>query len=244
MPTDTAINRLLYAILSQKCLKDIDWNKVANNPILNGEITNGHAARMRYSRFKRQMDTAIGIAKKPRTNTPRKNKIDKSKPPVKKENDRLVHSKEDEEGGDAKRVKLERADTSSVLGEGRGRVKMEPRDRDRDAGYIPGMPFTPQSQNSTPSPGMGHHHDYPLGEMDDMATSFGFPGEELYGPMMAHEYGNGMGMGMPMAIPDSFEHVWHDQETRSVGGRGERHLISDNGGLVKNEPRWAEDYRR
>lgn len=79
---DNAMTRFLFAILQQKCLKDvsdfpllldfllpdllpdhisnhhllkIDWNKVARDPILAQEITNGHAARMRYSRFKAAM---------------------------------------------------------------------------------------------------------------------------------------------------------------------------------------------
>ncbi|KAK5660849.1 hypothetical protein OQA88_12220 [Cercophora sp. LCS_1] len=52
---DNAMTRFLFAILQQKCLKDIDWNKVAHDPILAQEITNGHAARMRYSRFKAVM---------------------------------------------------------------------------------------------------------------------------------------------------------------------------------------------
>ncbi|KAI1438571.1 hypothetical protein GGR50DRAFT_368703 [Xylaria sp. CBS 124048] len=52
---DNAMTRFLFAILRQKNLKDIDWNQVAHDPILAQEITNGHAARMRYSRFKSAM---------------------------------------------------------------------------------------------------------------------------------------------------------------------------------------------
>ncbi|KAF5874267.1 uncharacterized protein Bfra_004274 [Botrytis fragariae] len=80
MTNDGAINRLLYAILSQKCLKDIDWNKVAHDPILSQEITNGHAARMRYSRFKKQMDNATSSPVHARkTATPRRSRIEKKK---------------------------------------------------------------------------------------------------------------------------------------------------------------------
>lgn len=39
-------------MLKQKCLKDIDWNRVACDPVLLEEISNGHAARMRFSRFR------------------------------------------------------------------------------------------------------------------------------------------------------------------------------------------------
>ncbi|KAK0741698.1 hypothetical protein B0T21DRAFT_359961 [Apiosordaria backusii] len=52
---DNAMTRFLFAILQQKCLKDIDWNKVAHDPNLAQPITNGHAARMRYSRFRSAM---------------------------------------------------------------------------------------------------------------------------------------------------------------------------------------------
>ncbi|KAH6717640.1 hypothetical protein BKA61DRAFT_670063 [Leptodontidium sp. MPI-SDFR-AT-0119] len=83
MQNDNPTTRLLYAILSQKCLKDIDWNAVANNPILKLEnITNGHAARMRYSRFKKQMDAANGIVPPPATpRKPRKNRVEKTRSP-------------------------------------------------------------------------------------------------------------------------------------------------------------------
>ncbi|KAG5998333.1 hypothetical protein E4U52_000668 [Claviceps spartinae] len=50
---------LLFAILKQKSLKDIDWNQVAQDPVLAEPIRNGHAARMRYSRFR---DSFTGIA--------------------------------------------------------------------------------------------------------------------------------------------------------------------------------------
>ncbi|RAL66347.1 hypothetical protein DID88_006016 [Monilinia fructigena] len=81
MTNDGAINRLLYAILSQKCLKDIDWNKVAHDPILSQEITNGHAARMRYSRFKKQMDSTTSLPSRPRKMaTPRRSRVEKKKP--------------------------------------------------------------------------------------------------------------------------------------------------------------------
>ncbi|KAH7370839.1 hypothetical protein BKA65DRAFT_25094 [Rhexocercosporidium sp. MPI-PUGE-AT-0058] len=83
MQNDNAITRLLYAILSQKCLKDIDWNAVAHNPILNSEITNGHAARMRYSRFKKQMDASTGTLPPATPRKPRKNRVEKTRSPKK-----------------------------------------------------------------------------------------------------------------------------------------------------------------
>ncbi|GAP85713.1 hypothetical protein SAMD00023353_1300070 [Rosellinia necatrix] len=74
---DNAMTRFLFAILRQKNLKDIDWNKVAHDPILAHEITNGHAARMRYSRFRSSM---LGIEPTRRNRTgPPKSRVTKSK---------------------------------------------------------------------------------------------------------------------------------------------------------------------
>ncbi|KAK1761175.1 hypothetical protein QBC47DRAFT_23368 [Echria macrotheca] len=74
---DNAMTRFLFAILQQKCLKDIDWNKVAHDPILAQEITNGHAARMRYSRFRAAM---LGIEPQRRNRTnPNRTRVSKKK---------------------------------------------------------------------------------------------------------------------------------------------------------------------
>lgn len=75
---DNAMTRFLFAILQQKCLKDIDWNKVAHDPILAQEITNGHAARMRYSRFRAAM-LGIEPQKRKRTTTAGENRVTKRK---------------------------------------------------------------------------------------------------------------------------------------------------------------------
>lgn len=63
----------------------IDWNKVAHDPILAQEITNGHAARMRYSRFRSAM-LGLEPQRRNRTNA-NKSKVTKSKkePKTKKE---------------------------------------------------------------------------------------------------------------------------------------------------------------
>ncbi|KAK5637298.1 hypothetical protein RRF57_013010 [Xylaria bambusicola] len=63
---DNAMTRFLFAILRQKNLKDINWEQVAHDPILAQPITNGHAARMRYSRFKSAM---LGLEPTKRTRT-------------------------------------------------------------------------------------------------------------------------------------------------------------------------------
>lgn len=55
--------RFLYTIIKQLDLKAIDWNLVAGSL----EITNGHAARMRYSRFKQHMEGATTQPRAPRS---------------------------------------------------------------------------------------------------------------------------------------------------------------------------------
>ncbi|KAK0122374.1 hypothetical protein ONS95_010615 [Cadophora gregata] len=110
MPNDNAITRLLYAILSQNSLRDINWDKVANEPILNNEITNGHAARMRYSRFKKQMDASTGNLQPPTPRKPRKNRVEKTKS-AKKDKRPL--------GG----PKTERDDEKEIKSEGKGKGK-------------------------------------------------------------------------------------------------------------------------
>ncbi|KAJ5793156.1 uncharacterized protein N7503_009134 [Penicillium pulvis] len=48
--------KFLYAMLKQLDLKNIDWNRVATEQA----ISNGHAARMRFSRFRNQMEGKTG----------------------------------------------------------------------------------------------------------------------------------------------------------------------------------------
>ncbi|KAF9886627.1 hypothetical protein FE257_011267 [Aspergillus nanangensis] len=65
MPTDGPTAKFLYTIIKQLDLKSIDWSLVASQL----DISNGHAARMRYSRFRQQME---GITSTPRTSRPKK----------------------------------------------------------------------------------------------------------------------------------------------------------------------------
>ncbi|KAI9671190.1 MAG: hypothetical protein M1817_003697 [Caeruleum heppii] len=62
MPTDSAHAKFLYTIIKQLDLKSIDWNSVASQL----DITNGHAARMRYSRFKQHMEGYVPPPRRPR----------------------------------------------------------------------------------------------------------------------------------------------------------------------------------
>ncbi|PWY94929.1 hypothetical protein BO94DRAFT_530825 [Aspergillus sclerotioniger CBS 115572] len=59
LPTDGPTVRFLYTIIKQLDLKSVDWTLIATDL----GISNGHAARMRYSRFRQQME---GISPTPR----------------------------------------------------------------------------------------------------------------------------------------------------------------------------------
>ncbi|OTA65226.1 hypothetical protein K449DRAFT_263832 [Hypoxylon sp. EC38] len=90
--SDNDMTRFLFAILRQKNLKDIDWNQVAHDPIL-GEgkkITNGHAARMRYSRFRSAL-LGLEPTRRNRTSQP-KSRISKPRKGSKGKKDDSVKS--------------------------------------------------------------------------------------------------------------------------------------------------------
>ncbi|PYH77539.1 hypothetical protein BO82DRAFT_245996, partial [Aspergillus uvarum CBS 121591] len=72
VPTDTPASKFLYAILKQLDLRSVDWNLVATDL----EISNGHAARMRYSRFRQQMEGNVPSTRAPRAkkDNPKSNK--------------------------------------------------------------------------------------------------------------------------------------------------------------------------
>ncbi len=72
LSTDNQTAKFLYTILKQLDLKAIDWNQVAEGL----DITNGHAARMRFSRFKQHME---GIPTQPRAARPKKDGIKDAK---------------------------------------------------------------------------------------------------------------------------------------------------------------------
>jgi hypothetical protein len=220
---------------------------VANNKILENESStlNGHAARMRYSRFKTQMDSSIGIEKKRRKNSPRKPNVEKV---IKKERglkrQKSEQTNEQEEVKSESDVRQKCEDEESIAG-GSNMVKQEL--DDASSKFAPGRPYTPKSQYSTPSPGMGHHvYDALDGDIDDMTTSFGFTeamGADMYGPLMGHGYDSGMGMGMSMDMAGSFEPLWHENEPRHYE-EPEQSLMTEVRALVKDEPEWEGHYRR
>ncbi|KAI1932394.1 hypothetical protein LOZ65_000688 [Ophidiomyces ophidiicola] len=73
LPADGQTAKFLYTILKQLDLKLIDWSLVASQL----DITNGHAARMRFSRFRQHMEGITSTSKAPRTKKP---KADRPKP--------------------------------------------------------------------------------------------------------------------------------------------------------------------
>ena len=104
MPTDGAISKFLYVIMKQLDLKSvrcstqrggglctnlsqIDWQLVADQL----DITNGHAARMRYSRFKQQMEGVGPSPRKARTAAPRQRKAKPDKSDKKDKNQAEEH---------------------------------------------------------------------------------------------------------------------------------------------------------
>lgn len=81
--SENATARFLLAILNQKNLKDINWDQVASDPVLLSKCPNGHAARMRFARFK---TSVMGHEPQKRNRTAdSKTRVTKPKKPVKKE---------------------------------------------------------------------------------------------------------------------------------------------------------------
>lgn len=232
----------------------IDWNKVANDPVLRNEITNGHAARMRYSRFKKQMEGGTaGVSRKPRnTNSPRKNKPKKNGKPDQNAN---TPTPEYQEGENVKTERAENEGHPAEMGMGGARlVKREPTERENK--FMSGTPFTRQSQNSTPSPGVIQHDFGFMGSefgemdpMDNMATSFGgyAGGDGFYPHLIGHD-NFGSGMGTPIDDSSLYDDEmsatsWQHQAGSGVGMRGERRMVDEDGVPVKTEQRWDAEYR-
>ncbi|KAK8134563.1 hypothetical protein PG984_006575 [Apiospora sp. TS-2023a] len=134
---DNAMTRFLFAILKQKNLKDIDWNAVARDPILSQEITNGHAARMRYSRFRQAM---LGLEPKPRNKTVAekdKHRITKSKKTPKAKREEIVKSE----------LTITPANTTSPSEPPTPKIKQEMAQSPYDSRFTPG----PASAASSPA---------------------------------------------------------------------------------------------
>ncbi|KAI9828887.1 MAG: hypothetical protein M1819_006502 [Sarea resinae] len=184
MPTDGATAKFLYTILKQLDLKCIDWNLVASQL----EITNGHAARMRFSRFKQHMEgvnpnprrrvagtSPPGSSNRPSKKSKAKAKLEKNgTPPA------VANTGSDSETRDCKKNILKEFQGSSAAAAG---------DADDEAGSrtsagatTPGM-FPPEPMTPPPAFNFGttlHVKD------EHMEDSFGFgnpfAGAEAQGP--------------------------------------------------------------
>ncbi|KAF6842947.1 hypothetical protein CMUS01_02603 [Colletotrichum musicola] len=139
--TDNQMTRFLFAILKQKNLKDIDWNAVAHDPILAQPITNGHAARMRYSRFRSAM---LGLEPQKRNRAPaNKNRVTKSK--------KEPRPKKEEDDDAAYRVKPEPGTAEALTRpEIRARSPVKVKQEHSQPPYR--QQFTPASMASPPAP--------------------------------------------------------------------------------------------
>ncbi|RJE19931.1 hypothetical protein PHISCL_07734 [Aspergillus sclerotialis] len=62
VPIDSPAAKFLYTIIKQLDLKSVDWSRIATDL----QISNGHAARMRFSRFKQQMEGTTAVPRGPR----------------------------------------------------------------------------------------------------------------------------------------------------------------------------------
>ncbi|OBT82982.1 hypothetical protein VE02_08512 [Pseudogymnoascus sp. 03VT05] len=92
MPSEAQMAKFMYYIVKQLDVRSVDWNLVAADM----EITNGHAARMRFARFKNQMEGTVPKARAPR---------DKSRAP-KAKRIKTKDEKKEEDGGEKALLKL------------------------------------------------------------------------------------------------------------------------------------------
>ncbi|KAG4427414.1 hypothetical protein IFR05_017103, partial [Cadophora sp. M221] len=195
MPNDNATIRLLYAILSQKCLKDIDWPAVANNPILNQEITNGHAARMRYARFKKQMDAANGIIAAPSTpRKPRKNnnRVEKTRSPKRAG------------GGESKSgVKIE-GEREGREGKGKGKERERDRGVKREYGVREGTGESIFSNSASTNGSLMDDRDRDLETPDLEGGLMHRPSPAV--SLAQHDLSSGLGIGLNYGHDHGYAH--------------------------------------
>ena len=113
--TDPQTPMFLYSILKQLDLRSINWNDVADAL----GISNGHAARMRYSRMKSQFE---GLSNEPKPPRPKKENTGetKSSKSKAKNNKRLLMEDENE------RLTTQRASSQQAMSQDPKRIKVEP----------------------------------------------------------------------------------------------------------------------
>ncbi|KUJ09054.1 uncharacterized protein LY89DRAFT_318706 [Mollisia scopiformis] len=258
MPSDTAIQELLYAILKQKCLKDIDWNLVAADPILTQTITNGHAARMRYSRFKKQIERAHRAshpapAPRPRNTTtgPKRSRVEKNESPkkVKRGSNAKAEIEHDEEESSREGTVDSTADVhpSMLVKRERGhhQAQIPQAEPGRESLMTP-LASTPRyCMERSVSPSPSNNHQNPDNSFSDFATSFdaGLGANHLFGEVPFPSLGLEIGMGGVMGTGsfESFSNPSYWEQSQGLGNSQSQEVVER--GVVKMEPRWGEEYR-
>ncbi|KAL3421282.1 hypothetical protein PVAG01_07727 [Phlyctema vagabunda] len=228
-----AMTRLLYAILKQKCLKDIDWNQVAHDPILAQEITNGHAARMRYSRFKKQMDGTSGVRRQRNPNQTRKKAEKKAKGRQPKQ-EHGTHFRDDlivkqEATPDTLLDDIDQSTIEEISSPSLPVVKTEP-------GLYPYSMLSP-----SPSPGLGGGQE--SRNFNDLGQFRGGyeHASSVHLPFYQHAK-FGMGNGTSSPITDPYADIWQPD-------LGQHHSVFVHGlgggePVVKQEDRWDDSYHQ
>ncbi|TDZ23268.1 hypothetical protein Cob_v003773 [Colletotrichum orbiculare MAFF 240422] len=204
--TDNQMTRFLFAILKQKNLKDIDWNAVAHDPILSQPITNGHAARMRYSRFRSAM---LGLEPQKRNRAAaNKNRVTKSKkePKPKKEEDDSTNTKVKPEPGTLEALHHPDARSTSPV-----KVKQE---QYSQPPYR--QQFTPASMASPPAPECQSTFQTRMLTpcSDDM---FSAPQNLQFSPS-ASMIGPHPAFDLPQVMPCAHEQDHHEQHEHNAWG--------------------------
>jgi hypothetical protein len=248
---------LFQPIIIQKLtlsLNQIDWNKVARDPVLaQDQITNGHAARMRYSRFKKQIDGTAGQPTRKQRNpnpSPRKPKVEKKIKKTKKDESRREGRIEEEAGEDSQSGYQTEGTPEAEVGSSFAESAVNsPIKREPSTG-LAGTSSNGSGSGSLYSPTPLHHTPSPSMEMmsptNEMMTSFGMPGQEQMFPLYSGMGMNAMGaqgIHMGLSNQDPFGELchWGHQSQSQPQVEGE---ISVNGQvLVKSEP-WEDAYSR
>ncbi|OAP61978.1 hypothetical protein AYL99_04181 [Fonsecaea erecta] len=134
----------LYTILKQLDLRSINWNEVAGSL----GISNGHAARMRYSRMKSQFEGTSNQAKPPKPKKEKPNTADNKSSKVKAKNKRLLEEEENE------RLAQERAACQHIMQPDHDpkRIKVEPQSYIHHPWY---SPYSAETAQMYPNPYWG-----------------------------------------------------------------------------------------
>jgi len=229
MPAPDMI-KFLYTILKQLDLRSVDWNEVAKEV----GVTNGHASRMRYSRFRQQMEGHVPV-RRPRT--PGQKRTLK-KAPKQEENKAQAKVKTEHRASvDEQNQCISPANTTPEP----GMVKPEPQEDDL-AGQLPLPPYQFGPEHM-PREIHGVTDGTPAySALDDFSNleGFEFGGDQfqgqyqpvVYGTMMDGMMDTGYTHVMGPAIQNGFACSDGMQSDDKISG------IMDGRIMVKREERW------